>query len=180
MSMQALFVGKPYHPDRRSWPEGADYNYHASQHELRIFRARAKPEEVKAIDSGPVEFGLLIDSEGLLLVTRFGRLLSFGCTYHWHRVDLTDCTLAPPDEETSPALQALITIVLVEATTGLVLGLRTVSFSPEFTRALHRAIHGQVVAPFDPDTHGQWADGMLRFTTEQLWDKTTVRCRGGE
>ena len=82
--------------------------------------------------------------------------------------------------ETSPALRALITLVLVEATTGLVLGLRTVSYSPEFTRASHRAIHGQVVAPFDPDTHGQWADGMLQFTTEQLWDKTTVRCRGDE
>ena len=35
--MHRLEVGKPYDPSRRAWPEGADYNFRAGGHELRIF-----------------------------------------------------------------------------------------------------------------------------------------------
>jgi hypothetical protein len=77
-------------------------------------------------------------------------------------------------------LRAPVTIILVEATTGLVLVLRTVTFSPEFTRALHRAIAAQVGAPYDRATHEKWADDMVaQHTTEQLWARCTMRCQGG-
>jgi hypothetical protein len=177
---QLLQVGKPYDPDRRAWPEGADYNYRSGGHELRIFLRAAARSEVEAVQSGPVEFGFFAEPEGLFLITRFGPRLSFDCSYNWHRVAEGDRSLPPPSEETSPELRALLTIILVEATTGVVLALRGVTFSPEFTRSLHRAIGDQVGAPYDRAEHQRWAEGMTaRLSTEQLWTRCTMRCQGG-
>jgi hypothetical protein len=178
--MCALEVGQAYDPHRRRWPEGADYKFRGGAHELCIFLDGASPTEVQAIESGPVEFGFFAEPLGLFLVARFGRSLLFDCSYHWHRVAAADRTLPPPVEDVSPELRALVSIILVEASTGLVLVLRTVTLSPEFTRSLHRAIADQVGAPYDPARHQRWADGMVgRYTTNQLWTLCTMRCEGG-
>jgi hypothetical protein len=179
--MYRLEVGKPYEPARRRWPEGVDYNYRSGGHELRIILARVTLPEVEAVRSGPVEFGFFAEPEGLFLITRFGSQLSFDCSYDWHRLSADERTLPPPSEETSPELRALCTIILVGATSGVVLALRAVTFSPEFTRALHRAIADQVGAPYEKATHERRADGMTaRLSTEKLWAKCTTRCRGGD
>jgi hypothetical protein len=178
--MQLLQVGKPYHPGQIHFPEGADYNYRSGEHELRIFLAAPTPREVVAVESGPVEFGMMVDPQGLFLVTRFGRALSFNCSYQWHRVEVADRMPPPPHEETSPALRALLSIILVDAATGLVQALRAVTYSPEFTRAIHRAIADQVAAPFDAAAHERWAASIRRLSTDQIWARTTIRCRGGE
>jgi hypothetical protein len=181
-TLHALEVGKPYDPRRRSWPEGADYNFREGAHELRIFLAGASPREVEAIRSGPVEFGFFAGPLGLFLITRFGSSLSFDCSYHWQRMAETtgDRTMPPASEETSPALRALLAIILIEASNGTVLTLRTVTFSPEFTRAIHRAIAGQAAGPYDPAGHRDWADSMTgRYSTDQFWQRCITRCQGG-
>ena len=178
--MHLLEVGKPYDASRPRWPEGADYNWRAGQHELMLFVARPTPEEVDAVQSGPVEFGMSVEPEGLFVVTRFGRTLAFDSSYQWHRVDPAERVPPPPHEETSPALRAVLAILLVDASTGVVRALRAVSYSPEFTRALHRAIADQAAAPFDALAHERWVAGLHRFTTLQLWGETTIRCQGGD
>jgi hypothetical protein len=179
--LHRLEVGKPYDPTLRSWSEGADYNFRSGGHELRLFLAVATREEVKAVRSGPVEFGFFAGPMGLFLITRFGAQLSFDCSYHWQCVSQDERTLPPPSEETSPELRALMTIILIEATTGIVLALRGITFSPEFTRAIHRAIGDQVGAPYDRAAHERWADGMTRrHSTDQLWERCTTWCQGGE
>jgi hypothetical protein len=175
-----LQVGKLYDPARRHWTEGADYNFRSGGHELRIFLRSAARAEVEAVRVGSVEFGFFAESEGLFLITRFGPRLSFDCSFNWHRVAVEERTPPPPTEETSPELRALCTIILIEATNGVVLALRAVTFSPEFTRALHRAIADQVGAPYDRVAHERWADEMTaRNSTEQLWTLCTMRCQGG-
>jgi hypothetical protein len=173
-SFEALQVGKPYPGGPRAWPEGADYNFRSGGHELRIFLDGATRREVDAIQSGQVEFGLIVEPAGLMLITRFGSL-TFDCSYHWRR----DRTLPPPSEETNPSLWALMTIVLLEASNGLVLVLRTVTLSPEFTRAIHKAITDQAGSPYDRPGHQRWADSMVHYTTDQLWAQCTTRCEGG-
>ena len=181
-TLHALKVGKPYAPRRRSWSEGADYNFRSGAHELRIFLARPTRSEVEAIRSGPVDFGFFTEPMGLFLITQFGSRLSFDCSYHWQRMaEVTgDRMLPPPSEETSPALRALVAIILVEATSGVVLVLRAVTFSPEFTRAIDRSIADQAAGPYDPAGHREWADGMTaRLSTDQRWERCTMRCPGG-
>jgi hypothetical protein len=50
--MHAHIVGELYSPSRRAWPEGADYNFRAGGHELRIFLGRATPREITAVERG--------------------------------------------------------------------------------------------------------------------------------
>ena len=181
--MYKLEVGKPYQPGRRRWPEGVDYNWRSGGHELRLFLGGATRHEVEAVRSGPVQFGFFAEPEGLFLIARFGPTLSFDCSYHWHRMaEVTgDRTLPPPAEETSPELRALLSVILIEATTGVVLALRAATFSPEFTRAIHRAIAGQAAGTYDRVEHLRWAEALTaRYTTLELWARCAMRCKGGD
>ena len=72
-------------------------------------------------------------------------------------------------------------IILVEATTGVVLALRAVTFSPEASRAIHKAMATQFTTPFDWTKHQKCADSLTQgFDTEQLWAKCSIRCHGGD
>jgi hypothetical protein len=183
--MHTYIVGQPYEPSRRSWDERADYNFPAGGHELRIFLPNATPKEVAAVGTGRVEFGLMFELPEIFVVSRFhgpdGRVVaSFDCSYSWHRVDSAERTDPPAWEETSPDLRALCSIVLVEATNGLILAMRSVSYSLEFTRSLHRAIADQAELPYDQAEHERAvADMVRRLNTNQIWERCTVRCEGG-
>jgi hypothetical protein len=183
---QLNVVGKPYHPARRSWPEGADYNFGDGGHELRICIANASPKEVAAVERGRVEFGLMVDLPELFVVTRFRGpdarvVMSFDCSYQWHMLAPEQRTAPPAWEETSFELRALVAIVLVEATDGVILALRTMTYSPELTRALHGAIADQAGLSFDRAEHVRAVyDITKQFNTEELWDRCTVRCTGGD
>jgi hypothetical protein len=184
--MHTYIIGQPYDPRRRSWPEGADYNFRAGGHELRVFVGHATPQEVTAVRTGRVEFGAMIELPEIFVVSRFhgpdGRVVaSFDCSYQWHRVSSAEQTDPPAWEETSPELRALLSIILVEATNGLILALRSVSYSPEFTRAFHRAIADQAALPYDQAEHeAAVADIVRRLDTNAIWERCAVRCEGGD
>ena len=170
---EILSVGKPYHPGRRLWPEVADYNFRAGVHELRIFRPHVSKREIEAAAKGPVEFGLLIEQPELFVISRFANLagrhvMSFHSFYSWHLVPAAERVSPPPWEETSPELRALCTIILVEATTGIIHALRTVSFSAEFTRAIHKAIADQAALSYDQATHESGAWAMIVSSGQEL------------
>jgi len=183
--MHRLEVGKPYDPSRRAWFDVADYNYRAGGHELRLFMRGLSPKEVAAVRTGRVEFGLLIELPELFVISRFHGpdnrvVMSFDCSYCWHRVSVAERTAPPAWEETSPQTRAVCTIILVEASNGLVAALRAVSFSPEFTRSLHRAIADQAGLPYDQVEHERAVAEMTRRnTTDQLWERCKVRTEGG-
>jgi hypothetical protein len=187
-AMQLLTVGQPYDPGRRMWPEGADYNFRAGAHELRIFLTRATAAEVAAAQEGKIDFGLLIDLPELYIVSRFfdprdptRRVMAFDCSYSIHRVVKEERTPPPPSEEISPDLRALVVVVLVEATNEVVLVLRTMSYSPEFTRVFHRAIADQLALPYDKTAHEREAVAKVQsFDTYQLWDLCQFHCTGGD
>ena len=188
--MHVYQVGKLYAPSRRTWPELADYNYRAGGHELRIFLAHAVPREVAAIATGQVEFGLIAELPEIFVVARFHRpgpqqgrdrvVISFDCSYQWHRTDAIERTGSVEWRETDPGTRALCSIILVEATDGIILALRGVSYSPEFTRAIHRAIADQAALPYDQAAHeAAVADITRRLNTDQLWDRCTIHTEGG-
>jgi hypothetical protein len=185
--MPVYQVGKPYSPSRRTWGEGADYNFRAGEHELRIFLANASGDEVAAGSRGTVRFGLLVDRPELYLISRFfhprdktRQVMSFDCSYSIHRVAPDERQPPPAWEEVNPALRPLLSIILVEATNGLILALRAVTFEPEFGRVLHRAIAEQLALPFDPAAHARRTAEMVRtHDTAALWRLCSIRCTGG-
>jgi hypothetical protein len=183
---EILMVGKPYHAARRQWPQGADYNFRAGGHELRIFLPNASKTEVKAAEKGKIEFGLLIDPPEIYIISRFlapdGRpVFGFDCSYSWHMVSPDERGQPPAWEEVNPKLRALVTVIFVEGTTGIIFALRAVTYSPEFTRAFHRAIAEQIALPFDRAEHKRRTDAKVRqYDTAALWDLCQVHCTGGD
>jgi hypothetical protein len=180
--MHLYEVGKPYMPGRQSYPEEADYNCREGEYSLVIFLHRPTRKELEAIKSGPVEFGFFAEPQGLFLITRFGRALTFDCSFHAQRLTAVTGEQAQPHpmEEVSPKLRAAMHILLIDADSGIILALRRCTFSPEFTRSLHRAIADQVVAEYNRVEHDRWANSIIAwFNTHELWQRCTVWCVGG-
>lgn len=139
-------VGKPYIPGRTAWPEGVEYNFRAGQHELRLFFRSPSAAEVEAVRTGDCEFALVVEGPVIFLMYRFGRSINWSdSSYTWH--------LVPEDQRELPEtagllVHAFLHVILLDAASGLVCALRSVTFSPEFTLALHGAIHAQAEAPW--------------------------------
>lgn len=138
--MHRLEVGKPY-PVRL--PESIQYNYRGGQHELLMVLGRlAACCTVDDIRSGPCEFGVLMRGPVIFFLYRFGDSLPWSdAPLSWWLVPEKE-RIAPPLSE-SPGTRALLTIILVEQETAIILALRAVTFSPEFTLAIHDAIRAQ-------------------------------------
>jgi hypothetical protein len=178
--MHILTVGKPYMEGQTHWPEAVEYNYRGGSHELRLFYPNLRPQEIAAVESGPARFAFARRGDVIYLCWRFGEQPWSDATYSIH--------LVPPDERvappvwTEPTARALLSVILVEATTGLIEAMRVVSFSPDFTRRLHSAIREQLRRPWP----GQ--DAYLRqltqmysaYTSQQIATQLAVAtCRGG-
>ena len=77
-------------------------------------------------------------------------------------------------------MRSLVTIILIESRNGIIRALRAVNYSPEFTRAFHKAIAEQITLPYRKAEHERKTDLIQRqFTTDQLWAKCQHRCEGG-
>lgn len=141
-------VGRPFIPGQTSWPDGtAAYNYQAGQHALTLFLGSPSHAEVADARIGKAEFGLVVEPPVLFLLYRFGRAIPWSdAPYTWH--------MASPERRTIPDTtglvepRALLSVVLVDAHTGIIRALRAVSFSPALTAALHLAIREQAEAPW--------------------------------
>lgn len=178
--MTAVEVGKPYSTTRSRWDEGVDYNYRSEQHELRLFLESPTPREIKDITKGPARFALAVEGDVIFLCYKLGDLPWSDSTYNYHLVPADQQTLPP---ETTPTEHAVLTIVLIDAATGIVRGLRFVTFSPSFTQALHAAIRQQAARPYP----GNEAYDAHIARIYSAYDSAgianvlaAVRCQGGQ
>ena len=184
--MHVLEVGKPYHPDRKIWPQAPQFSYRGGECELVLFFDQPTPAKVAAVKSGRAGFALY-DRDGLVVLChRFvhpkGGIPWSDAPYHYHRVAERERIPPPDPAQLSPESRAVLLVILVNATGGQVRALRQVSLSPEFTRALFRAIGHQAARPFDPRRYDAELKALyLRFpTSEYLAEACPVRCEGGD
>jgi hypothetical protein len=144
--MHVLQVGKPYIADRGQWPEAVEYNYRGGEHDLRMFFRAPGQQEVEAVRKGRCDFAVAVEGPVIFLLYCFRPAADWSdAPYSWHLLPETEQAL--PDVE-GPETRALLQVVLTDAQTGLVRVLRAVTFSPSFTRALHRAIRQQAASPW--------------------------------
>jgi hypothetical protein len=178
--MSVYSVGKPYIDDRRNWPENVEYNYRQGAHELRMFLANPKPWEVEAIRTGPCEFALAVEGDLLFLLYHFGKAVPWSdAPYSWHLVPAEQRTLPEPTEAVEP--HDTLQIILVDALTGIVRGLRMVSFSQAFSIVLRTAIREQAAQPWPggAEYDRQLAEVYRRYDTDALLARARSRTEGG-
>jgi hypothetical protein len=181
-------VGDRYHPDRTFWPERGEYNFRQGEHELRLFYASPSKAEIAAVRAGEAHFALLAAPPVIIFCYRFAAAPGFeagipwsDAPYTWHMVPEDQRTL--PLDLPHPTSRALLNIVLVDAGTGIIRALRAVTFSPEFSRALHRAIHDQAASSWRGQRHYEEAVEALyrRYPTSEAFVAAAQdRCTGGE
>jgi|SRR6185436_9933492 len=177
-------VGSLYHPDRRSWPEATNYNYRGGHHELLVFMPGPSPRELRAWREGTWQFGLVARPELLFLLFKPGDMPWSDAPYSWWQVKRAMPEEAlPPFELPNPTSRAMLSAILVDAATGIVRVIKAISFSPEFSRALHGAITEQMATEISAADYNRAVDRYYRIypqTDPHLLMRATSHCTGGE
>lgn len=180
--MYAIEVGKLYNPNRKVWPETTQYNFRDGGHELVLFYRRPTASEIQAVRTGKAEFALAVYESVLFFLSNFGG------ADHWddapfsiHLVPEAQRTIPPPPA--TPETRALLSVILVDAASGLVRAMRQLTLSPDFTAKLVGLIHAQAALPFPGQTRydQQVAAYYRRYNSNQMATLAAVaRCVGGE
>ena len=178
--MNHYAVGQPYNARRTRWPEGTQYNYREGVHELIVFCSRPHPEEVRCYRAAWARFALHVAGPSILLAFRFGNLPWCDAPYTWHLVP-DDQRVLPPADLGSDA-RTLIRVFLVSADDGVVRALRAMTWSPEFTRAMHRAIRRQSAQPWDRLAYDRTLNAIYaqHRSSASLAKVAVVSCTGGD
>ncbi len=178
----AYKVGELYKPDKTAWPQAYEYNYRYGQHQLKMFVRFLQPREILDVRFGMAKFALSILGDIIFLHFRFG--VSWGwsdCPYSIHLVIKAEGPQKLPPLEFDKDIGAGVTIFLIEAETGILQGLRGLSFNHQFSKKLHRAIHNQFNSPFDEsDYDSQVRAAYAKYTSDQLVKRSIAKSTVGE
>lgn len=157
-AVHVLAVGKPYHPDRRSWPETAELRLWNGGVEFVLSAAQPHAAEVTAFTKGNAEFALTAADRHLMLSYQFTNAKKSGnpaaqgpgipwsdTPWEYHRHAASHPVAVPGERGDTFALR----LVLIDAATGIVKGLRIVSPPTAFADALRDAVERQAATPYD-------------------------------
>jgi len=180
--MYAYEVGKLYNPNRNVWPEAVQYSFRGGGHELVLFYRRPTASEIQDVRTGKAEFALAVYEDVLFFVSNFGGV------DHWddspfsiHLVPEAERTLPPT--ELTPETRALLAVILVDASSGIIRAMRQVTLSPAFTAKLYELLRAQAARPFPGQVRydQQIAHYYRRYNSGQMANMVAVaRCMGGE
>jgi hypothetical protein len=165
-------VGKLY-SSRTKWQELAQYNYRGGEHELILFLAHPSSKEVSDLQNGISEFALYVENDLIILLYRFGQSIDWSdAPFSIH--------LVPPAEKVLPNLiadeaRALLHVLLVDASTGIIKAMRIISLSNVFSVALHQAINDQAKKPFNKSEFDRELAGLYnRYSSAALAAKAPI------
>jgi hypothetical protein len=178
--LHGLAVGEPYIAGRNRFPEAVQYSFRGGQHELLFWIAEPTDREILDIRRGDCEFALFEEQGALWFLYRFGKTFGWSdAPFSIWRVAAHERQLPEPGDES----RALLLVILVDAATGIVRGLRAVSLSRALTAALHRAISAQLAIgpPASEKEEGRRiAEVYERYPDVDAMVRAAVaRCRGG-
>lgn len=176
-----LAVGSPYLPGRDQLPPGFEYTFRGGAHQLLLVVDNLRRSETEDIAHGSCEFAVAVHQPVTFFLWRFGTSFPWSDSPYSYWM-LPDNERQPPRAWNHGEPHAVLTVVLVEAETGLVRALRAVSLSPALTTALHLAIHQQVTDGWS-GAHEYDQALMATYsrypTTEALLQTAQVRAPGG-
>jgi hypothetical protein len=179
MPIRTYEIGELYNPKVTKWPELPEYNYRGGQHELLLFFRNPTDAEIAAVQKGGAEFAFAIEKSVIFFLYRFEPIPWGDAAFTVHLVPDADRRI--PEAEPTAQSRAILRILLVDAATGILKAMRVVSFSPDFTRQLHKAIRQQAATPFEgEETHRTGVKEVYaRFDTSSLLNRAAARCKGG-
>lgn len=138
--------------------------------------------EIEDIRRGSCEFAVYQDGYMMFLLYRFGKSFVWSdVSYAWHLVpeEQRDLPLSP--QEMSKQTRAVLSIVLIESTNGIVKAIRLTSLSPDLTKILHGAILYQAREAALPSNYDLLFSNIYRRYPESvlMLPDCLERCEGG-
>jgi len=172
--MHIYRVGDLYVDNRTHWPELAQYNCRGGEHELILFFDRPTSKEVQAVSKERAEFALFVERSLIVMVYRFGQEVPWSdAPYSIHLVPREERVVPPTPE---PGMRAILHIILVDASSGIIRAMRGLSMSAEFTQALHHAIQEQAEMSFTrADYNGELEQLFAGYSSFDLARMAGVR-----
>lgn len=175
--LEILAIGEPFPGPGERLPEGTHYNFDASGHWLHYLYRNPTKTEIQSLQNGEAEFGLYVQEPVVFLLHRFGQMLWNDSPYSWWLVS-EEARKVPTFGD---GLHALLKVVMVDIENRLVVALRALTFSPEFTEKLHLAILAQIQRPWNRNEYEKAVREIYNeFSTVDLVAKAEVFCKGGE
>ena len=175
--MDTIAIGQPYDASITSWSEGCHYNYDTSGHWLHYLYSKPSKIEIDSIQTGEAQFALYVREPVLFLLHQFGDMAWNDASYNWWLVS-EEFRKVPEQTE---GLHALLKVVMVDTDTGVVVALRALTFSAEFTKRLEEVIRGQSEQPWSKAHHEEAVRYVYgRYSTMDLVERAEIFCRGGE
>lgn len=173
--MHILQVGKLYDPARTQWPEGPHASLTGAGCSLVVFLDSPDEEEIRQIRAGAAEFAWADCGEVAILCFRFGVL-------PWMDAPNVPWT-EPESRRGAPVGDAgnglALQVILVDAATGIVKGLRLLSWEPGFAEAVRQTIRRQLASPRNDRAAALRLDALYRLDSSALAEHAAVRCLGG-
>ena len=177
--MHTLEVGKRYNSGVESWPEGAQYNYRGNTHELLLFFAEPSESEISSVRSGMVDIAVTSVSDILLLLFRFEPGIPWSDAPYSYWMVPSGERVAPPvlPGEQRPIWQT----ILIDAGSGIVHAIRTVTLSTRLGSVLHELIRDQAAKPITQAQYDSAIDSIFtKYPTKALLERAVAKCKGGE
>ena len=168
-------VGEPYNPQVPRWPELAEYIFGNGQHELVLFLENPDQDEIDSVNSGPSHLAMVFMESVIFLLYSFDPDIPWGeSAYSIHLVPEADRQLPP---ESIAETESTLNVVLVDAASGIIKAMRTVTLSPDFTGTLHQTVREQVERPFNEISYRVAVQHIYdKFTTAQLRERAIATC----
>ena len=146
-----LAIGEPFTPERTKWPHNRfEFRYFDGSYLLQINEASPGPRSIEAFRFAPMHIGLHFERNVIFFL--------FKIQGSWEWSDQAFSIHLVPAEDRGPGDASdkhfvPLSVVLVDADTGLVRALRVVTMSPRFVVAFQRFIAVQKAAPFSRAEH---------------------------
>jgi len=166
-------VGQRY--SRERWDQDSVEYLLRDGHELRVVLSDLTEREIARVGGeGRVDLALVVEPLVFTVLAMFDGVIPWsGAPFCWHQLPDVERVLPPalPAGE-----KAELTVVLVEASDGIVRAVRPLRLSPEFSLTLDTAIRDQAARLFvEADHRHQAADLYEHWRVGDLVDRATAR-----
>ena len=140
-------VGCPYEQPSKVYRQSFTYNIRYGHHEAALFLDNIEPSEVVRFNHHPIQFGYWWDKPVLWILAKFG-------TEPWSDTNFSIHRVQPPEARyleslNTPSTRYPVPLILVEATTGIITALRTVTMSPQMSLEIFQIVTRQMELPAD-------------------------------
>lgn len=162
---QKIEVGTPYIEGRTSYKESTHFNYIDTQYQLLLCLKSPTKYEISSVKKGLASFRVLIYEEIIFFLFKFKPDLPWSdAPYHISAVPKQART--KPERIIEPDSGILITIVLIDADTGITKSLRAIGLPHDFSNKLIDAIAHQYDNPLTSEQYNDRINkAYLKYTT---------------